>query len=211
MRQGGGVLSGAVGKSIPSTFGLCGGMSLAAADFYLAGLQPPDAKTPPVQGSALYEYLYERQVESLGPGGVMAVAFHTWMGLPDEGAGGTAERTAAELPAIVSRLECGELVPLGLVFVRHASNREAPLSPAGKLWNNHQVLAYGVERRSESLVDVLIYDPNFPGDDRVVVRFTNDDANGSVWGNRITGRGRVTRIRGVFPMPYKPPRAPLPG
>ncbi|CAG0970545.1 hypothetical protein PHYC_01221 [Phycisphaerales bacterium] len=188
------------GKSIPSTFGLCGGMSLASADYYHAGVAPPARTTPPEQGTGLYEYIYQRQAESFGDGAIMVAAFMSWMNLPDNGDDGTGARSARELPGIVSRLERGEVFPLGLVLVRSPSNRGAPSSPVGRLWNNHQVLAFGVQEREGGVVEVAVYDPNFPGDDGVIVRFAA--VGESVRLERVTGRGRKTTVRGVFPMPY---------
>src|SRR4051812_37428544 len=49
----------------PSHYGLCGGMSSAAADFYLAGCPIPIHATPPAHGTPLYTYLYTRQSASL--------------------------------------------------------------------------------------------------------------------------------------------------
>ncbi|MFN0130921.1 MAG: hypothetical protein ACKVW3_00060 [Phycisphaerales bacterium] len=61
--------------NVPNRFGLCGGMSFAAADFFLAARPRPDARQPPTQGDPLYNFLYGRQVVSLGTMGVMAAKF----------------------------------------------------------------------------------------------------------------------------------------
>src|SRR5204863_294830 len=71
------------GLGLPREYGLCGGMSLAAADFYLANKPVPDFTKPPAQGTPLYEYMYQRQADSMGPLGVMALKFWGWMRLPD--------------------------------------------------------------------------------------------------------------------------------
>jgi hypothetical protein len=148
------------GTGAPNRFGLCGGMSLAAGDLFMARVPRPDATRPPEPGSALYEWLHQRQESSLGSGGIMALKFMSWMSMPDpigkEGEGtdegnaaassGTiAHATFAELGPIVRRLEKGELVPLGLVYVRSSGNTRAPDSEAGLPWENHQVLAYRVD------------------------------------------------------------------
>ncbi|MDX2131949.1 MAG: hypothetical protein SFY69_07855 [Planctomycetota bacterium] len=187
------------GKVVPAEFGLCGGMSLLVADYYLAGQRPPDDTTPPAPGTPLYDAIAARQLESFGEGGVMVLAFRRWMSLPDDGGAdeeSTASLTRAELAGILRRLDRGELVPLGLVYVRSRTNSRAPQSRVGVLWQNHQVLAYGYEP-GEAGVRVRVYDPNYPGDDGVVIA----PAQG-VW-ERRTGTGKVTRVRGFFPMPYE--------
>ncbi|GJQ30725.1 MAG: hypothetical protein HBSAPP03_26090 [Phycisphaerae bacterium] len=202
----GALLAGPVGRNIPATFGLCGGMSLTAADHYLAGVPMPMDAMAPTPGTPLYEHLYRRQVESLGDGGVMVAAFWTWMNLPDESVEGesTATLTALALPGILGRLDRGEVVPLGLVHVRARANARAPGSRIGPLWSNHQVVAFGYERLMDGAIDLCIYDPNYPGDDRVVVRLRPTAGGAGLIGERVTGTGRTTRVRGVFPMPYTP-------
>lgn len=211
----GAILGGPAGKNIPATFGLCGGMSLTAADHYLAGVPMPADTAPPAPGTPLYEHLYQRQVESLGDSGVMVLAFWKWMNLPDfpeglnpsVGPESAQYLTRKELPGILARLRRGEIVPLGLVLVRSRSNTRAPSSRAGQLWNNHQVIAYACSDSVKFGYTLRIYDPNFPDDDNVKIRL--DKLSGtfdSLRATRVTGTGRTTRVRGIFPMPYTPSR-----
>jgi hypothetical protein len=191
----------ASGRPVPNTFGLCGGMSLLAADYFLAGLTPPQDTAPPAQGTPLHEQIFTRQVESLGDAGVMVLAFREWMHLPDDdtsaraGEPSASSRTRDELPAILERLDRGELVPLGLVLVRAPGNERAPRSRPGAFWHNHQVLAYAAERRADATI-IRIYDPNYPGDDDTILHLSHDAIE------RRATTGRPTRVRGVFPMPY---------
>lgn len=195
----------AAGRPVPNTFGLCGGMSLLAADYYHAGLTPPSDAAPPAQGTPLHEQIFTRQVESLGDAGVMVLAFREWMRLPDDdahtphappGEPTAASRTRDELPAILDRLDRGELVPLGLVLVRAPGNDRAPRSRPGAFWHNHQVLAYAAEHRADATV-IRIYDPNYPDDDATILHV----GPGGI--ERRTGTHRTTRVRGIFPMPYQ--------
>lgn len=210
----GAILGGPAGRNIPATFGLCGGMSLTAADHYLAGVPMPAVTSPPAPGTPLYEHLYQRQVESLGDSGVMALAFWTWMNLPD-GMDDTdpevapqsaADLTMDELAGINARLCRGEVVPLGLVLVRSRSNTRAPKSRAGQLWNNHQVIAYACTQGTAYGYSLRIYDPNFPDDDNVTIRIDTPTGLTPHGFFRVTGQGRTTRVRGIFPMPYTPSR-----
>lgn len=186
---------------LPKEYGLCGGMSLSAADFYLSKSAPKDAVKAPAQGTELYEYLYTRQTDSMGQMGVMALKFWRWMSLPDRSQAGesTAKLSAQELPAIVTRLKARQLVPIGLVYVSQEGG--------GKIWENHQVLGYGLTERDGGVVEFKIYDPNFPKDDACIVRVKPLGKGArptEVVADRITGTGKVKKVRGFFGMPYEP-------
>ncbi|MFZ2873249.1 MAG: hypothetical protein WAZ94_02070 [Phycisphaerales bacterium] len=195
---------------LPDRFGLCGGMSAAAADFFWADLPRPDATSPPVQGTPLYEYLHARQMDSLGDELLMVLKFWQWMNLPDAAEEGqsTASLTAAEVPIITARLREKGLVPVGLVYVKHSRNAAAAGSRAGALWDNHQVLAYASSEPAPGTTIFRIYDPNYPDDDGVTV--TVRTVEGGIRCELRAGGGKVRAVRGIFGMPYArvtPPRA----
>jgi hypothetical protein len=153
-----------------SGFGLCGGMSFAAADYFAAGRPVPSEASQPAEGTALREYLHRRQMDSLGglAAGLPQVArFTSHMRAPDLGAAGTRVLSAAQLDSVVSQLQAGRLVMLGLVYVRTAGNKQDAAGPVGQPWENHQVLAYAAARPTQpgEPIRIRIYDPNFPGDD----------------------------------------------
>lgn len=194
---------------LPDRFGLCGGMSAAAADFFWAGLPRPDASTPPVQGTPLYEFLHARQMDSLGDELLMVLKFWQWMNLPDTAEEGqsTASLTTAEVPIITARLRERGLVPVGLVYVKHSRNAAAAGSRAGELWDNHQVLAYASSEPAPGTTVFRIYDPNYPDDDGVTI--TVSTAGGNSRCELRAGGGKVRPVRGIFAMPYAkvaPPR-----
>ena len=206
----------------PDTYGKCGGMSLAAADYFFANtLIPPDT-TPPSDTSPLFDYITTRQIDSLGDYAVMATKFARWMGLPDvhDSQESTAELTAYELPRLLERLNAGELVPLGLVYVSNSGTLQ------GKIWENHQVLAYAARQISRDdgdpaaqhstiLTTIYIYDPNFPRDDanRLTITPIVDPRSGKppmVTTLQRTSSKRIIPVRGFFLMPYEkrdPPEA----
>lgn len=219
----------------PSTFGLCGGMSFAAADLFLAGKTPPTRDTPPFKnepegGGAWFSYIQSRQLTSLGPGLELATKFGRWMSLPDDGERvdapllGTRTMTMEELHAIRAALAEGRPVVLGLVFNRHAGNAGSN-GRVGVPWENHQVLAYDAAPAvvaGKSGTTIRIYDPNYPKRDDVVIRcdctITGTMLAGP-WGGlrvpvlgvesaRCVGTQRPTAVRGVFAMPYEPARIP---
>ncbi|HYE63692.1 MAG TPA: hypothetical protein VD997_17000 [Phycisphaerales bacterium] len=191
-----------LGDGLPSQYGLCGGMSLASADFYLSKRAMPEHTKAPEQGTDLYEYLYQRQTDSMGSLGVMAVKFWRWMNLPDRSPAGesTSRLSAQELPVLVKRLKARQLVPVGLVYTS--------TDLGGKLWENHQVLAYDLAEKAGGVVELKIYDPNFPSDDNCILRVTpigKDTASPrEVKAERITGKGSSKKVRGFFAMPYEP-------
>lgn len=193
-----------------SAYGLCGGMSAAAADLFLSRVDRLPSKSVPANGSPLFEYLVQRQTDSLGAAALMALKFAEWMTLPDaaDDFGGVEGRTALELPELLQRLEANELVPIGLVYSRAGE---------GALWDNHQVLAYGCSREGERIVRIHLYDPNWPSDDNAELRVTlsaplaskeaSTPAEQPVVVNRATtrqvgSRGRERTVRGFFAMPY---------
>ena len=51
-------------RPILPKFGVCGGMCWSALDRYFDGETAPDATTVPLPGSALYEELFWRQMDS---------------------------------------------------------------------------------------------------------------------------------------------------
>lgn len=191
--------------------GLCGGMTLAAADLHTAGLVPGDAPQPPA-GSSRYAYIVERQIESFDEGRV-PWRFYTLMKptRPDR------ESTLAQLlglvridrhsrtwtmvrvewPRIRQTLDRGQLAMLGLV-------RAVGVDPV-QLGLNHQVLAYGYDLEG-TVVTLRICDPNWPRDDSVTLAFDAADPGASMlpaWSKPDT------RPVAFFMTPYKP-RDPAP-
>jgi hypothetical protein len=190
-------------------------MCFAAHDNYLADRRPPPDTTPPASGTPLYERLYARQADSIGPGLSQATRFADWMALADDGRDGTRARTFLELPAILDRLSRHELVHLGLV---HVSFRETH-----EIWRNHQVLAYSASSPEPGAVDLHIYDPNHPKRDDIVIRLRLRRIETSspmrmglafhalpplgVEASLIATDGTIHKpVRGLFAMPYAPAR-----
>lgn len=200
----------------PDEFGLCGGMCFAAADFYLAERSIPAQTTRPTRGQPLYDYIYQRQVDSFGDRFAWAAKFSRWMDLPDTGPLSAGRATLGLLPQMLDSLGRGEPVHLGLVYVSSAQVREP--------WNNHQVLAMSVTLEPESdrgiaVCSLAIYDPNFPAGDAaridielVLERFERigHDLSPIVTSRctRIVPGKPDKKVRGMFPMPYAPKAPP---
>jgi hypothetical protein len=153
-----------------AAYGLCGGMSFAAMDYYQAGIAIPTLTEAPVYGDVLFGYLRRRQLDSLS----FTAVWKFWHLMRKR-----------HIETVFPFADNGSKpAPLGLVYA-HSHNLL-------DLFKNHQVLAYdytGDVARGE----VLIYDPNYPGDNQVSLRF----ADGSI---THTHDGAV---RAVFRLPYK--------
>lgn len=197
--------------SIPSYYGLCGGMAAGAADFFYASRPIPDVREAPPKRSRLYTYLFRRQMDSFSPFGEPIMRFVKWMKLDERIPLGTWHRTSDEVGHLRTMFAAAmPLQPLGLVFA----------NPGMPLWENHQVLAYNLIDRSPSQADIMIYDPNYPENDQVFVRCKLcycevDGAPCSVTGYScervaiVAGPdGKAMEdcrpMRGMFLMPYSP-------
>jgi hypothetical protein len=195
---------------VASSYGLCGGMSAAAADFFYAGRSLPQQERVPDRRAALYRYLYRRQLDSFTPLGEPVLRFQRWMDMPEDAPLGTWQRTMAEFERLRSLFDAGvPIAPIGLVY----SGRGEPL------WENHQVLAYGYAETPQGF-DLHVYDPNYPLNDQVVVRCERAPLQVAGAGGlrcarvaRVSdGRGGAMedtrRARGFFLMPYTPTEPP---
>ncbi len=146
--------------------GLCGGMTFAAADLFVAGRTPPPDVTEAPGSGPLLRYIMRRAYHSLHiPAGPLRYAL--WSALPDGDAlfgsiRGVVGRTVRGWPKVQSELDAGRPCPLGLIRVHSVDPRRLVL--------NHQVLAYGYTTDiGGQPVAVRVYDPNHPGDDTVVI------------------------------------------
>jgi hypothetical protein len=141
-----------------TTYGLCGGMSFASLDYYhagrpipthIAGDFPGGAEVPPV-GDILYQYIYDRQLNSFNPfANPSVIKFITQ-------AQGLLGRTCYEVtvqdewPLITAALDSGQPVPLGLIA--------ESIDPT----KSHQVVATGYD---PSPKQIQIYDCIYPDTD----------------------------------------------
>lgn len=144
-------------------YGLCGGMSYAAADTFLHdGQTPVTGGTPPGQGSALRGELFDRQVDTLTHDNAAVFRrFVAWQLLPIddrkvfghtviEGLKTKSKRQYRK--KIKPKLLENKPVPLGLVKV------DGTAVP----WKNHQLLAIGSFKTSGGQLVIATYDPNYP-------------------------------------------------
>jgi hypothetical protein len=184
--------------------GLCGGMTFAAIDYWLAGKTPgPDR---PAAGEPLYRYIVDRLIDSWHvPAGV--ARYYRWMSLPDGdrvvslfGRRVIAERglgwrtVRVQWPQIKKDLDRGLPVPLGVVTVASRNPKDLRL--------NHQVLAYGSQSDGSRLT-VRVYDPNRGRRDDIAIRLdTGAPAKPVAFDHDLGLGGRA--IRGFFRVAYVP-------
>ena len=197
-------------RRITGDYGLCGGMSAAAADFFLDARPVPPATTPPNRGTVLYRYLFRRAMDSFAMG-ESVLRFARWMALPDDGPQGVWRQTQPELEKLRAALDQHRLQPIGLVITAGTT-----LSQISQLvWSNHQVLAYRYASNPDGSTDIYVYDPNSPGSDAAYLHTTPVPVGGGpdgplsgaqCWpvGINIT----PSLVRGFFLMPYEPAEPP---
>jgi hypothetical protein len=166
--------------------GLCGGMSFTVRDIFEYDLRPPPDPAPPARGNPRFKYLVDRQIDSFADGVVPLRFFKLMSPSRPEREPRWAEilglfrvdrhsRTwvmvNVEWPAIRRDIDGGSLSAIGLVkVIGHDPN---------KLGLNHQVVAYGYDLDGP-LVTLRLYDPNFPDDDDVTLRFDASDPRAAI-------------------------------
>jgi hypothetical protein len=189
--------------------GLCGGMALTARDLFEANLVAPDDVQAPSNGSPRFRALVRRQVESLDWLRVPLRYLDLQALRPDPPVGlarllrrepARVEAVAREWPRIRAEIDGGHPAVVGLI-------RTEGVSP-WMLTRNHQVLAYGYERRDGG-ISLRVYDPNHPGMDDV--RLELDIAPrvpGVAPRDRIALRQSTGEpLLGFFRQPYPRPRS----
>lgn len=193
-------------NKVTGVYGLCGGMSAAASDFYLAGLTVPATTDVPKAGTKFYMYLLRRAMDSFAMGESI-LRFARWMALPEDGLQGTWRLTQAELDKLLDALRQHQLAPIGLVITAGSTLQEI----SQRVWSNHQVLAYGSSQNSDGTVDIHVYDPNSPCKDDAMIHITSVQVgvgeNGPIMGVKCQPVGvniNPLQIRGFFLMPYEP-------
>jgi hypothetical protein len=195
-------------------YGLCGGMSFAALDtFHAKRVIPASQTSTPPASSAMRQYIWDRQIDSLTLDGAEALrTFLDWQGkgLDDTyflgarvGLGLRSLTYREFIDKVKPRLDRGEPVPLGVVNVHGLA---AP-------WGNHQVLAIGYRRRPDNHVSYAVYDPNYPisarNPDGITFLHTSNRRQ-TLDPAPTSARAHTGLFRGVFRAPYARKTPPTP-
>lgn len=190
-----------IDAALPDYYGLCGGMAFAAADHFRArrpipyGLDPattPNSTDP--ADSAVRDYLWRRQLESLRPNAPVLLAWMMMLHLPIPGAGPRwlRDRTREQLANLPKFLAHG---PWPLCLIGSST------SP----FNNHQVLAIGVDDAGDGTATISLYDSNGPGREQTIQLDLRGEAVRAVESCPSPERGP---LRGFFCEHYAPATPP---
>lgn len=181
--------------------GFCGGMVAAANDYFARGtltprghheLDHPDRRSS--AAGALRDFVLRRLWDGLA---LDASRFLEWMALlhllPERAGGGPAallRRTHTELEEVTALLDHAHLpVPLGVIGTTR--------SP----FVNHTVLALGYTRSGAHRVELVVYDPNVPGEESVLRLDLSDSAGLTADEGRSTHAERGP-LRGLLRQRY---------
>ena len=173
------------------TYGLCGGLCYAALDHWAAGLPIPLDQDPAHLRPSLRAYLRRRQLASMAPRHLAALA--RWLLM----ANASAEQRvfAHTVPPLCAALDSGRPTPLMLIRTRGLV----------RPWDNHQVVAHGYWRNpATGALHVQVYDPNHP---RQTVEITLDPP-GEAGSHRLS-QSTGEPLRGLFPIGYRPMCPPI--
>jgi hypothetical protein len=176
--------------------GLCGGMVYTAGDLFAAGVSVPADRQPFENGSARFNAIVRRQVESLR---WLTVPVRYWLRSALGGSfGGDRARSTfdREWPKARALIDAGEPAMIGLIRVASADPRA--------LTRNHQVMAWGYAEDGRG-VTLRLYDPNWPDRDDVTISIDLDPAFRPAALRQSTGEP----LLGWFVLPYsaREPRA----
>ncbi|MGB1205569.1 MAG: hypothetical protein ACPG5B_07990 [Chitinophagales bacterium] len=185
-------------EKFASSYGLCGGMSLMAADCYTHGISMPAVGKAPETGSKLYSYILNRQLDTFGARFKYLIKFFKWWRMYSTFE--TQQATLKEWTKLKKRIDEGKPTPLGLVYVDEQT---------GRLWDNHQVLGYDYKQISSTEIHIYIYDPNYPKRDDVFIKAKLDTSQTNkknvqrlICDEHIPNL-RTKTVRGFFIIPVK--------
>jgi hypothetical protein len=137
-------------------FPLCGGMAYAAIDYFASGWPIPPDHAAPVNGTSLFDYLFDRQVGAH----VNTGAKFAGMALP--------------IPVLAPALTGFSMNPdeeLAKLSGRLASGVPVPICLANPLFGGHHLVAISCNATPPILITA--YDPNHPGKLAVVQEITS--------------------------------------
>lgn len=174
-----------------SFFTVCGGMCWTALDRFFRA-QPIDRRVgQPVQGDPLYDDIRQGQIETLRNEMWETITAWTqrseldWFWQPESQ--GLLTQTV-EWPKIKDSIDRGDPA---IVCIIRADQAELPAA-------NHQVIVYRYEAVPDHVV-LWIYDPNYPGNDRVRIGFDLGKPKHKLSAFQTTGE----KVRGLLLVPFR--------
>lgn len=195
-----------IANGSPLQYGLCGGMTFAALDYFRMGWVAPqgsgfgDQPTSPGPGAPLRAYLWQRLLDSLGGN---ASTFIGWMlvnnfvptiapfgvVIVQGGSGWLRSQTKGEWAKLKAHIDNDGPWPLALVA--------SGIDP----FACHQVLAYGYNDPGNGTGSLFIYDCNHPGGETTI--------NFDLTGNALSTDYTDFTVLGFFCENYSPSIPPV--
>lgn len=183
-----------------SVHGLCGGMVFTVIDHYKARKPVPAVGDIPAEQTSLYKYLATRQLESWGRMQTQVLRYVHWMTFSDEKA---QEETLDSWIDAKKRIDEDDFAVLGLVY--------NDIRESLRVWDNHQVLAYGYTEYDDGSIRIHLYDPNYPKHDDIYVLARQTSVKKAKAGGKLKGmtaaqyRGdkKLHNIHGFLVVPYE--------
>jgi hypothetical protein len=149
-------------------YGLCGGMALAAMQYYKKNLTVPEIEVPPSPKNypELFEYLKDCQFNS-----VMNADSIKYITLMTNDFDSDKRTICEEYPKIMTLINQDKPCLIGLI-----REKGHGISSLFGITNHHQVLAYGYTKE-DSTISIHVYDPNHPLNKDMKIKVNQDGSN----------------------------------
>lgn len=136
--------------------GLCGGMVFSALDYYYSNKRIPNINSLNINDKdELFRYIVKRLFDSFQ---FKAVLIYYYLQLPSVKESTLNKHTSKQLGNILIKLKKGIPVPVTLILVKTYN--------PDRLGENHQVLLTHLYTLREDLIEIKVYDPNYPKTER---------------------------------------------
>jgi hypothetical protein len=166
------------------SYGMCGGMVFAVADYFESSECLPNEEYP---GKILGEDLKLRQADSIN----LNTAWN-YLLLTLENQERDYSYTMEAWKMVKEDVDNNHPSPIGVIRIKS-------INPF-KVFNQHQLLAYGYQINKE-LITINVYDQNFPYSDNLKLSFNTSSNNETFKINSSAGLGKV---HSFFKAPYEP-------
>lgn len=173
-----------------SAYGLCGGIVHCAHEMFLHKEPIPSITREPTLTDPIYYYVTHGLLDSFGPGlrdMRKMIDYHELR----NGKTKLPKITKAQLFILKILLKQNKLAQLMLVY--HTEGED-------KAWNNHQVLAYGLDEK-DGKGKILIYDPNFikPSEsNNITIDYTIQGNSVVMKQPSLKAKGKSEQVHGFF-------------
>lgn len=138
--------------------GLCGGMVFSALDYYYSNKRIPNINQLNINDKdEIFRYIVRRLFDSFQ---IQAVLTYYILQLPITEAEYLNKHTSKQLDKILVKLKKGNPVPTTLILIKSYN--------PDRLGENHQVLLTHLHTLRDNLIEIKVYDPNYPKTERIL-------------------------------------------